>query len=293
MSTSTDLADFSACYPDGTPEGFPVELFTPIEAGSLFIREAALRKKIDALQDELAKVPQVETPMTSTFAGGVCSRELFIPKGTLLIGKVHLTDHFNICLKGDLTFVTVDGPKRVVGPTMFVAPAGTKKMAYANEDSIWINMHPALTDDPDQIADALTVDKFADFDRLMSKADLEHKMSVYGYTPERMHELSVDPSTLDDAPLKGVEVKPSEIHGQGLFATQDYAAGAVICKTVRGEKRTLAGRYSNHSPIPNAVAANTNDDWAFVALHDIAVGDEITTDYGETIAIITGKKELV
>lgn len=293
MSTSTELANLSACYPDGAPDGFPVDLFAPTEGGSLFIREANLRKKIDHLQDVMLAMPQVDTPVTNTFAGGVYSRELFIPKGTVLIGKVHLTDHFNICLKGDLTFLTIDGPKRIVGPTMFVAPAGTKKLAYANEDSIWINMHPALSEDPEQIVDALTVSKFIDFDRLMSKADLEHKVAVFGYTPELMHELSVDPSTLDETPLDGVEVKDSEIHGQGLFATRDYVAGAVICQTVKDGKRTLAGRYSNHSPVPNAMAQKIDGVWVYTALHDILAGDEITTDYGETLAIIAGEKELV
>lgn len=293
MSTSTELANLSACYPDGAPDGFPVDLFAPTEGGSLFIREANLRKKIDHLQDVMLAMPQAETPVTNTFAGGVYSRELFIPKGTVLIGKVHLTDHFNICLKGDLTFLTIDGPKRIVGPTMFVAPAGTKKLAYANEDSIWINMHPALSDDPEQIVDALTVSKFVDFDRLMSKADLEHKVAVFGYTPESMHELSVDPSTLDETPLDGVEVKDSEIHGQGLFATKAFSAGDTICLAMRDNKRTLAGRYSNHSPVPSANITRCGGELVLVALHDVQAGDELTTDYGETLAIIAGEKELV
>jgi quercetin dioxygenase-like cupin family protein len=293
MNTSTELASFSSCYPDGTPAGFPVELFAPTEGNSLFIREDNLRKKIDALQDALEDFPQTEIKVTNTFAGGVYSREIFIPKGTMLIGKVHLTDHFNICLKGDLTFLTVDGPKRIVGPTMFVAPAGTKKLAYANEDSVWANMHPALTDDPEKIVDALTVDKFIDFDRLMSKADLDHKVAMFGFTPELMHEISVDPSTLDETPLEGVEVKESEIHGQGLFATKDFMQGEVICLALRDNKRTLAGRYSNHSPIPNANFARHGESLVLIALREINAGDELTTDYGETLAYLTSEKELV
>jgi quercetin dioxygenase-like cupin family protein len=293
MNTSTELANLSSCYPDGAPDGFPVDLFAPTEGKSLFIREANLRRKIDQLQDVMLAMPQVEMPVTNMFAGGVYSRELFIPKGTVLIGKVHLTDHFNICLKGDLTFLTVDGPKRIVGPTMFVAPAGTKKLAYANEDSIWINMHPALSDDPEQIVDALTVIKFSDYDRLMSKADLEHKVAMFGYTPERMHELSVDPTTLDETPLDGVEVKDSDLHGQGLFATKDYVQGDVICLAMRDNKRTLAGRYSNHSPVPNANIVWQDSELVLVALQDIQAGDELTTDYGETLAHIAGEKEFV
>jgi quercetin dioxygenase-like cupin family protein len=293
MSTSTELTHLAAHYPDETFEGLPADLFAPTEGNSLFIRESRLRKKVDQLQDIMATMPQLDLPLTNSFAGGVYARELFIPKGTLLIGKVHLTDHFNICLKGDLTFLTVDGPKRIVGPTMFVAPAGTKKVAYANEDSIWTNMMPALCDDPEKIVDALTVIKFSDYDRLVSKADLEHKVSVFGFTPERMHELSVDPSTLDDSPIDGVEVKDSEIHGQGLFATKDFERGEIICLGVCDNKRTLAGRYTNHSPVPNANTERRGDKVVVVALQDIEAGDEITTDYGETLALLTSEKEFV
>ena len=293
MLTSQQITNLISCYPEGTPEGFPIDLFAPTEGGSLFIREANLRKKIDNLQDLMKDLPQAEIPVTNTFAGGVYAREIFIPKGTIIIGKVHLTDHFNICLKGDLTFLSVDGPKRIVGPTMFVAPAGTKKLAYANEDSIWVNMHPALSDDPEQIVEALTVNKFSDFDCLMSKADLEYKVGLFGFTPEHMHELSVDPSTLDDSPLEGVEVKDSEIHGKGLFSTRNFEQGDVICLGVYNNKRTLAGRYTNHSPTPNANTERRENKIVVVALQNIEVGDEITTDYGETLALLASEKEFV
>jgi quercetin dioxygenase-like cupin family protein len=293
MSTSTELTHFASHYPNETFEGLPADLFAPIEGDSLFIRESRLRKKIDQLQDTLAVLPQLDLPVTNTFAGGVYARELFIPKGTFIIGKVHLTDHFNICLKGDLTFLSVDGPKRIVGPTMFVAPAGTKKVAYANEDSIWTNMMPALSEDPEKIVDALTVIKFSDFDCLMSKADLEYKVGLFGFTPEHMHELSVDPSTLDDSPLEGVEVKDSEIHGKGLFSTRNFEQGDVICLGVYNNKRTLAGRYTNHSPTPNANTERRENKIVVVALQNIEVGDEITTDYGETLALLASEKEFV
>lgn len=293
MTQNAELVDLSTCYPDGVPDGFPVELFVPTEGSSLVIRESKLRNKIDDLQDFLITMPQVDTPVRNTFSGGVYARELFIPKGTMLIGKVHLTEHLNICLQGDLTFLTVDGPKRIKAPAMFSAPAGTKKLAYANEDSVWVNVHPAITDDPDQIVDAITVNSFGDFDRLMSKADLEFKVSVYGFTPERMHEISVDESTLDAAPIDGVEVKDSAIHGHGLFATKDFAPREIICPARKDDKRTLAGRYSNHSPTPNCNIECVDGAYMLVALREIEADEELTTDYGETLAVIAQTKEFV
>ena len=289
-STSTALA---ACYPEGLPEQFPVGLFAPTAGQSLHIREAALREKIDALQADLLEYPQDEIKVTNTFAGGVYAREIFIPKGTLLIGKVHLSDHFNICLKGDLTFLTVDGPKRVVGPTMFVAPAGTKKLAYANEDSTWMNLHPAFSDDPEQIVDAVTVSTFAEYDRLISRVDMEQKVAAFGFTPQLMHEISVDPSTFDDTPLAGVEVRPSSLHGLGLFATRDFALGAVICPALIDGRRSLAGRYSNHSPSPAAAVDYIDGALMLVAAQDVRAGQELTTDYGHTLARAYAAEEVL
>lgn len=285
----TELVE--TCYPDGTPEDFPIELFAPIEGTSLVIRENLLRRKIDALQEVMKAMPQTEIPVKNTFSGGVYAREVTIPKGTVAIGKVHLTEHLNICLKGDLTFLTVDGPKRIKAPAMFSAPAGTKKLAYANEDSIWVNVHPAISDDPEEIVEAITVESFADFDRLISKADLEYKVAAYGYTPETMQMLSEDESTLDKTPLDGVEVKDSCLHGKGLFATRSFAEGESICLALKANKRTLAGRYSNHSPAPNCSVSFDNGQYILVALQDIAEGDELTTDYGTTLAVIASTKE--
>lgn len=292
MEDSTSIA-LAACYPEGLPEQFPVGLFAPTAGQSLHIREAALREKIDALQADLLEYPQDDIKVTSTFAGGVYAREIFIPKGTLLIGKVHLSDHFNICLRGDLTFLTVDGPKRVVGPTMFVAPAGTKKLAYANEDSTWMNVHPALSDDPEQIVDAVTVSTFADYDRLVSRVDMEQKVAAFGFTPQLMHDISVDTSTLDDSPLDGVEVRPSALHGLGLFATRGFVAGEVICPALIGSKRSLAGRYSNHSPNPTAAVEYLDGELVLIAAQDVVAGQELTTDYGHTLARAFAAEEVL
>jgi quercetin dioxygenase-like cupin family protein len=291
----TELIDTQVvqCYPDGTPEGFPIELFAPIEGPSLVLRETMLRRKIDELQETMKAMPQTEIPVKNTFSGGVYAREIMIPKGTVVIGKVHLTEHLNICLKGDLTFLTIDGPKRMKGPAMFSAPAGTKKLAYANEDSIWVNVHPAISNDPEEIVEAITVDSFADFDRLISKADLEYKMAIHGYTPQTMQKLSEDESTLDKTLLSGVEVKDSCLHGKGLFATKNFSKGELICLAVKANKRTLAGRYSNHSPMPNCNVLFNNEEYVFVALQDIVEGDELTTDYGNTLATIANTKEVL
>lgn len=277
---------FEVCYPEGLPEGFPVDLFAPINGAALAIREQKLKDKIDDLQAFMLEQPQADIPVRNVFSGGVYAREVFIPKGTMLVGKVHMTEHLNICLKGDLTFLSVDGPKRIKAPAMFSSPAGTKKLAYANEDSIWVNVHPDLGEDADTIVDAITVNTFAEYDKLVGQASFIRAIEYFGFTKESVRQISEDESTLDRTLLVGVEIRPSIIEGQGLFATQSYASGQILCPAIVNNKRSLAGRYSNHSVRPNCIFDYVNDVLVLVALRDIESGEELTTDYGATLAVI-------
>lgn len=283
-----DTPAVASCYPDGVPEGFPTDLFAPIDGTELVIREAKLRSKIDALQALMLQQPQAETPVRNVFSGGVYARELFIPKGTLLVGKLHMTEHLNICLQGDLTFMTADGPKRIKAPAMFSSPAGTKKLAYANEDSIWVNVHPDMGLEPDQIIDAITVNTFAEYEKLLVHASFKNTIAAFGLDEDTVRAVSVDESTLNSTPLDGVDVRESQIEGLGLFAVRGFAADEQICTALVGGKRSLAGRYSNHSPAPNCRFSMVDDVLWLVANRAIEPDEELTTDYGDTLALIQG-----
>jgi quercetin dioxygenase-like cupin family protein len=280
-----------SCYPDGVPDHFPVDLFTPINGAALAIREQKLKDRVDSLQALMLQQPQAEIPVRNVFSGGVYAREVFIPKGTMLVGKVHMTEHLNICLKGDLTFLTVDGPQRIKAPAMFSSPAGTKKLAYANEDSIWVNVHPDLGTEPETIVDAITVDTFAEYDSLVNKAHFLQAIEAFGLTEESLRAASVDESTLDPTPLDGVDVRESSVEGLGLFSTRDFAENEIICPATISDKRSLAGRYSNHAVNPNCVMAYVDGTLMLTAARNIELGEELTTDYGATLALITGSKE--
>lgn len=289
MTTCEHMA-LAECYPDGVPEGFPTALFAPQSGDSMVFTEHSLQQKIDKLQADMGLLPQMDLPVRNVFAGGCYARELFIPKGTVLIGKLHLTDHINICTEGDLTFLTPEGPKRVKAPAMFAAPAGTKKLAYANEDTRWINIHQAIHEDPEFIVAALTVDTYAEYEKIVSYNSMLLEVAKYGFDEEQMHQLSVNPETLNDAPINGVEVRESTIHGSGLFATKNFSAGDNICPGVLEGKRSLAGRYSNHHHAPNCVFQYDGCVLVLTAVQDITAGNELTTNYGATLHAVLGAR---
>jgi len=61
----------------------------------------SMRQKVFLLEDELAKQPQVEMPVTHYFSKGVYARELFIPADTVLTGKIHKYENLNILSKNN------------------------------------------------------------------------------------------------------------------------------------------------------------------------------------------------
>jgi len=75
------------------------------------------------------------------FSDGVYARELFIPRGTVLTGKIHKKVNLNVMISGELLVSTEAGLQRVRAPFVVVSPAGTKRVAYAVEDTRWLTIH--------------------------------------------------------------------------------------------------------------------------------------------------------
>ena len=114
----------------------------------LTLRDAS----IDALEAAItADLPPVEIPVKDYFSKGVYAREIFIPKGTVITGKIHKFTNLNIMSQGEMSVLTEDGIKRVKAPFTIVSPPGTRRVAYAHEDTIWTTIHGTEKTDVDEI----------------------------------------------------------------------------------------------------------------------------------------------
>ena len=102
---------------------------------------AEIREKLDALEAQMRTYPQVEIIPRHYFAEGLYAREITIPKGTLLTGKIHHFQHLNIISQGDITVLTEQGPKRVTAPCTLISPPGTKRLGYAHAETVWTTVH--------------------------------------------------------------------------------------------------------------------------------------------------------
>jgi quercetin dioxygenase-like cupin family protein len=107
-------------------------------------------------------MPQVEIKTTHYFAPGVYMRQIFIPKGVTVTGKIHKTEHLNILSQGELSVWTEDGVKRLKASTVIKSKPGIKRVGFAHEDSVWITVHhnPEGETDTDKLEEMLIAKTF-------------------------------------------------------------------------------------------------------------------------------------
>lgn len=111
----------------------------------------SMREKIERFENEMLKLGTVDIPVKHYFSQGIYAREITIPKGTVLTGKIHKYAQLNILSKGDISVLTDEGIKRLQAPFAIVSPPGTKRVAYAHEESVWTTIHGTEETDLEKI----------------------------------------------------------------------------------------------------------------------------------------------
>jgi hypothetical protein len=108
--------------------------------------------RFDELEAKIAELPQAEFETVGHFAPGVYARELRLPAGALLTGKIHKTEHLNIVC-GDITVHNVEEgtTRRICGHEIFVSKPGTRRAGFTHRPTIWTTIHPTEETDVDKI----------------------------------------------------------------------------------------------------------------------------------------------
>ena len=113
--------------------------------------ELNTREKVLSLEILMREQPQLALKVEHFFSPGIYTRILYIPKGCMLTGKIHKQPILNIMTKGDISVLIGDEVKRIVAPFVIVSPAGSKKIGYAHEDTIWMGCHGTDEQDVEKI----------------------------------------------------------------------------------------------------------------------------------------------
>jgi hypothetical protein len=109
------------------------------------------REEILRLQSEMAKLPQVEVDTEHYFNGGMYCRKVFRRAGTLIVGKIHKSDHFFMCTSGEIIAWSEKGMITLKAGDVIESKAGTKRVTLAVKDSIGITVHKTDKTDLDEI----------------------------------------------------------------------------------------------------------------------------------------------
>jgi len=88
-------------------------------------------------------------PLKHSFADQIYVRQMNMKKDTLVVGAIHNHLHVWFLLTGSLTIVTETSSEDFIAPCYVISKPGAKRVIYAHEDSIFVNIHK----NPDNIKD--------------------------------------------------------------------------------------------------------------------------------------------
>ena len=106
-------------------------------------------------------------PLKHTFSDGSYVREITIPAGMFIVGKIHKHDHPNFLLKGKVTVVTEDGIEELEGPLSIISKAGTKRALYAETELVWTTIHanPTNTEDLEELEENIIAPTYLEYEK--------------------------------------------------------------------------------------------------------------------------------
>lgn len=113
------------------------------------------REKIQRLQETMLPMQTEQPEPRHFFAPGMYMRELVVPSGMLMVGKIHKHAHFLMVLKGKAEVISEFGRMVVEAGHLSVSPAGVKRVVLALEDTQFVTVHVNKNDSQDlQIIEA-------------------------------------------------------------------------------------------------------------------------------------------
>lgn len=126
------------------------------------------RERICDLEEAMKTLPDSydmeefnEGKITHHFGTGVYGRELFIPKGNVIVSKIHRGKTFNVIAKGVISVICPNnGYNTYEGPHCFVSEPFTKRIVIAHEDTLWITSHGTDKTDLDEVEEEIIAKDF-------------------------------------------------------------------------------------------------------------------------------------
>ena len=143
------------------------------------------RKEIQSLQEMLIKNADGENiegdgkniihsknfPLKHTFADGIYIRQMDMKSDSMVVGAIHNHLHVWFLLTGHLAVITEDTTEEFISPCYVLATPGSKRVIYALEDSIFVNIHknPNNIKDIKKLEDEIVSLTFEEYEQYINK----------------------------------------------------------------------------------------------------------------------------
>lgn len=269
------------------------DLPIPVQTGT----EIITTDKIDALTSALLTMPPADVITKHTFLPNVYERKITIPPWTVLTGAPHKTDYLVRLEKGKIAVNLEDGTVKIlIAPCQFEVKAGAQRAGRVFEDEVvWVDVY----DNPDNCQDLDVLEErlyivpecgLADSRNRQLIADSRNDFDLFltelGMTqPEMDAIVHIDVDLVPMPTEYFVKLKPSNLHGQGLFTAKVFKQGEMIAPMQLNHKRTPAGRFINHSFKNNVLPVKIEGNIYAIAIRDIGEGEELLVNYRDSLKV--------
>ena len=110
------------------------------------------RNEILTLEQEMkSSGKEIDIEVNHYFCDGLYAREMIMPKGVIVVGKIHKKEHFCVISKGIVEIRSEEKSERVESPFIYTSMPGAKRALYAIEDVVWTTFHATTETDLDKL----------------------------------------------------------------------------------------------------------------------------------------------
>lgn len=266
-------------------------------------KKISLKEDVGVIEQKMLTYDQVECPVLHSFGPGVYIREVRMPKNTIAIGHKQNFDHVNILVKGCVVILNEDGTtSELKAPLTFIGKPG-RKIGYIKEEMTWINVYSTKERDIDKLESYYLTKSDSFNDSLENKVNIKNLclsrdkkdylnvLDEFNFSHADVKKQVENKLDLIDLPSGSYKAKigNSPIHGKGIFATSELLPGELIGLSSIEGKRTIFGRYTNHSMSPNSKMIKSGNNIGLFSTRIISGcyggkdGEEITINYREAL----------
>ena len=104
--------------------------------------EPSAMDKVDAIETALAQMEPCDIEAQHNFIPGFYCRTLAMPKGAMVVSKIHKTQHPFVVTKGHAAVWTeFDGVRQIQAPFSGITQPGTRRVLFIHEDCEWTTFH--------------------------------------------------------------------------------------------------------------------------------------------------------